>query len=261
MAWTSKLYPGEIFVDHSTHEDLTHPKEYGRGYISTPAGFASIAADFPDEWIVPPSEYQARIQEAEEKGERQSDRALAANLPCKDQAQTNFCFGNAPVHTLEYQRMRQNEEYVELSAASVAAPLSNFRNQGGSGTEAMSRIGEVGILPISIYPLNLVNGSRYFTDENLKIAAKYRHTKWIRIETQAQKFSYLLRRMGIASSGWPWWSHETSDYDVVWFDGEPAVRNRNSWGMDYGHKGFFIIRGSRLNFDECIAPIDAIASV
>lgn len=260
MSFTSKLYPGEIIVDHGTNSDLTHPKEYGRGYIPAPEGFGSIAEDFPDEWLIPESEYQARIQEAEEKGERQSDMALNAGLPCKDQARTNFCFGNAPVHTLEYARMRQNQGYIELSAASVAAPLSDFRNNGGSGTEAMERIGDVGVMPVSVYPLNLVNGRQYFTDENLKIAAKFRHTKWVNLRTKQQKFSYLLRRMGISSSGWPWWEHETADYDVIMLDGEAALRGRNSWAMSYSYKGFFIVRGSRLNFDECIAPIDAIAS-
>lgn len=261
MSFTSKLYPGEIFVDHGTSSDLTHPVNFGRGYAGRPPGYASKASQgLPSHLMVPRSEYQARIQEIEERGLRMSERIIQENIPCKDQNGTNFCFGNAPVHCIEIGRMIQNQTYVDLSAASVAAPLSNFRNNGGSGTEALEYIAENGVMTLDDYPLNVVNGRKYMTDEAKQRALAYRCTEWWELMSVDEMFSYLLRLLGAVSNGWPWWGHETTGVDVVWLDGEAALRGRNSWGMDYGHKGFFIVRGNRLNFDECITPRVVVAS-
>lgn len=253
MSFSSKMYPGEIIVDHSTHSDITHQGEYGRGY-EAPTGFGSVASEFPQALMIPENDVPAMIQEIEERGMRQSERMINAQIPPKDQQQTNYCWGNAPAHAMEWHRMLQGQSYKALSAASVCAPINSFRNQGGSGTDALEYMSEFGINTEEEWPANAID-RRLYTAENKQKAMKNRATQWIRITTKAQLTSYLLRLQGITSVGYPWWSHEVSCVEPIMLDGVVAYRDRNNWGKQFGYNGFFIVRGSRMNFDECIAPL------
>lgn len=262
MAFTSKLYPGEIIVDHATPSDVTHLKEFGRGFMSEKSLFGkhnSPATPFPRELVLSENEIIARVQEAEERGSRLSDMILMKELICKDQKQTNYCWTNAPAHCLEIKRMIQGHAYVDLSAASVAAPINNYRNQGGAGTDAIRYMSDTGIAPVSLWPTNAIN-RRYYTDEMLEESKNYRTTEWWELRTLQEKWSYLMLRQGGCSVGYPWWSHEVSSIEPIVLDGELASRDRNNWGMGYGYKGFMIIRGNRQNFDECIAPAVMVAA-
>lgn len=262
MAFSSKLYPGELIVDHSTNSDVTHVNEYGRGYDSEKSlfgKFGSPASAFPRELLLSDNDIMSIVQETEERGSRLSDLILQANLVSKDQKQTNYCWANAPAHCLEIERMLQGQEYVDLSAASVAAPINNYRNQGGAGTDAIKYMSDIGIAPVSMWPTNAID-RRYYTQAMLERSKLYRTTEWWELRTLQEKFSYLALRRGATSVGYPWWSHEVSSIEPVVLDGELASRDRNNWGMGYSYKGFMIIRGSRMNFDECIAPAVMVAS-
>lgn len=263
MAFTSKLYPGEIFADDRANNDLFFNEEHGRGLmleLKGPEGYGSAAKPFPKEWLIPPSEYQARIQEIEERGLRLSERMLNADLPCKYQERTNYCWINAPTHCIEVLRTCQNQERVILSPASAGAPIKGFRNQGGWGLEGIQFIGENGLVPVEFWPANAID-RRYYTDENKALALHYRQTEWYELINEQECVSFHLRFLGTTSAcGYAWWKHETTRYEPIWLDGELAWRDRNSWGMNYGHKGFFILRGRKKRFDDCVAPVTAIAS-
>lgn len=262
MAFSSKLYPGEMVVDHATNSDVTHLKEYGRGFEpenSLFGKFGSPASPFPKELIMDDNEIISRIQEAEERESRLSDVILRANLPSKDQKQTNYCWAFAPAHCLEIARLLQNQEYIDLSAASVAAPIKGYRNQGGAGTEALAYMSDYGIFPTIMWP-NAAIDRRYYTQEGKQTALSYRTTEWWELGNIRELNSYLMLRRGAASVGYPWWSHEVSVVEPIVLDGVIAHRDRNNYGMGYGYKGFFIVRGSRMQFDECIAPAVMVAS-
>lgn len=262
MAFTSKLYPGEIFVDHGTNNDSLFPGEFGRGLeleLKGPEGYGVAATRFPQSLLIPPSEYESRIQEIEERGNRLSERVLRDNLPCKDQASTLYCWINAPAHCIEISRLLQNQETVILSPASAGAPIKGFRNQGGWGKEGLEYISDYGLVPVDKWPANAID-RRYYTAENRALAMNYRQTEWWEMKTEQECISYLLRLLGATANGYAWWRHETTRYEPIWLDGEIAFRDRNSWSMGYGYKGFFILRGSRKQFDDCVAPAVTIAS-
>lgn len=262
MAFQSKLYPGEIFVDHGTNNDHLFSKEFGRGLmleLKGPEGYGAAATRFPQELLIDPSEYEARIQEIEERGNRLSERVLRDNLPCKDQQSTNYCWINAPTHCVEVNRLLQNQEMVILSPASVGAPIKGYRNQGGWGKEGLEYVSEHGLVPVAKWPANAID-RRYDTAETRSLRMNYRQTEWWELTTEQECASYLLRLQGAVANGYAWWEHETTRYECVWLDGELCFRDRNSWGMGYGHKGFFILRGSRKRFDDCVAPAVVIAS-
>lgn len=260
---TSEIYPGETVFDDSTHEDAHAPPEgFGRGREG-PAGYGAVADPFPAELLIPRGEWQARIQEMEERKTRLSDLIIQAGLPCKNQQQTNYCWINAPTHCTEIVRLLQNQPMVILSPASAGAQIKNYRNQGGYGEEGLQFIVDHGLVPVDKWPANAID-RRYATPENKTLALDYRVTEWMRLQPRNidQLVSMLLRRIPVAI-GLNWWSHEIVAVDAVWLNGTVAIRFRNSWGMDWptaGAGGWSILQGSKMLPDDACGPRVAIAS-
>jgi hypothetical protein len=241
--------------------DELFPKEFGRGLMLSmkgPEGYGVTAKPFPKELLINPSDYPAIIQEHEERGLRLSEQILNAGIPHKDQDQTNYCWGNAPCHTVEINEYKQGQTYVELSPASVCAPIKNYRNQGGWGQEALEYGSENGWAPVSSWPANAID-KRYDTAECRKLRMNHRTTEWWELTNENECASYLLRLQGAVAKGYAWWEHETTGYECVWIDGELCWRDRNSW-KGFGYNGFFLLRGSRKRFDDCVAPAVSLAS-
>lgn len=267
MGFTSELYPGELIYDDSTTEGelmdaapeggrgLELPCDRGDGY-----GYAGAADPFPASLLIPRSEWQARIQEMEERKTRTSDLVEQAGLPCKDQASTNYCWINAPTHCMEVIRVIQGQPMVILSPASAGAEIKNYRNQGGWGKEGLMFIASRGLVPVSMWPANAID-RRYDTPAAWEEAKKYICLEWweARPRNLDEQVSLLLRRIPTAD-GQNHWSHEITGYDVVWLDGAAALRKRNSWGMSYGSRGYFIQQGSKMLADDIVAPRVAVAA-
>ena len=276
MSFTSKLHDGEHFIDDDTDIEsalesyLKVPEGMSKGYRPEMRSggadeyvYGDAAKAFPASLLIPQSEWQARIQEMEERKTRVSDVINLAGFPCKNQQQTNFCWGNAPVHVLEIRRLVQNQEPVILSPASVCAPINGFRNQGGWGKQALEWIVANGAVPVEHWPANAID-RRYYTAENKQLALDYRVDEWweLRPRNLNELMSCLLRRFPIAV-GLNWWSHEVSFIDPMWVNGAPAVRFRNSWGMDWpnaGAAGYSVLQGSRMLPDDAVAPGSALAT-
>lgn len=265
MSFTSQLYPGEAIFDDSTPEHATLPPAgTTRGLMldrrTTPFGQMVGAPPFPQELLIPRGEWQARIQEMEERKSNISSISIAAGLPCKDQDGIPYCWIFGPTHCAEIVRVIQNQPMVELSAASAGALIKNFRAEGGWGEEGLAWLVEHGQVPTSTWPENKLD-RRYATAENKQLALQYRVTEWMELRPRNtdELVSCLLRRIPVAG-GYNWWSHEITNCDAVWLDGDVSIRIRNSWSMSWGDKGFSILRGSKMLADDAVAPHVATAS-
>lgn len=255
------LYKNELVFDDSTPEKAHDaPEGYGKGWPGLdPQGYSAVAdEEFPAEWLIPRNEWQARIEERESRGLQLSQRMIKAGLPCKDQSSTNFCWCNGPVHTVEITRVLQNEPMVILSPASVACPITGFRNVGGWGTQALESIIKNGVVPVDQWPANAIS-KQYFTQANRDLAMKYRVAKWLAPQPRNldQLISLLLRDVPSAVA-YNWWGHEVTAYDAIWENGQIGVRDRNSWGMSYGHLGFFSVQGNKMLPDDIVAPLTTL---
>lgn len=267
MAFSSSMMPGELIITDSTPAYVTAvPKDQSKGLKlprSMPApGERRNATAFPKELLIPRSEWQARIKEIEETKTRLSDIANRRNLPCKDQGQTNYCWINAPTYAMEQLRVAQGQKMVILSAASGGAKIKGFRNVGGWGQEALEFIAENGLVPQDRWPMNAIV-RQYDTDENWKLAKKYRCLEWWSLDpnNDDELISCLLRRWPVAV-GYNWWGHEVTAVDAVWLDGTHAGRIRNSWTMNWptqGAMGYGILQGRKLTPDDAVVPRSARA--
>jgi hypothetical protein len=221
--------------------------------------YEGVATPFPKELLIPRSEWKPRIQEMEETKSRLSDQIRLAKLPHKDQARTNFCWGNAPVHCVEIDRLVANQETVILSPASVCAKIKNYRNVGGWGKEALDYIIKYGIAPVDLWPANAID-PKYDNVESKRHREKYKVVEWFECipRNLDQMVSMLLRRKP-GAAGLNWWSHEVTYCDPMWLDGDIAIRARNSW-EGYGDFGFFTLQGSKMLADDLVFPSTVLAT-
>lgn len=257
---------GLPIIEDDTPDALLFPTNRGRGLeleLRTAAGYAGTADPFPDSLIIPRSEYQARIEEIQANRLDIKSRLTIADLPCKDQGSTNYCWINAPTHCIEIVRVMQNQEKVILSPASAGAQIKNFSNVGGWGLEGLQFISDKGLVPVDRWPANAIS-RQYATAENKQLALNYRTSEWWELEPRNMDhlISVLLRGLPVAV-GYNWWRHEVTAVGVAWVDGEAAPIIRNSWGMNWpnaGAGGYSILRGNRAVPDDAVAARVGIAA-
>jgi len=256
-------YDNLPIINDSTpaHELYPPGMTTGLDLSDRPEGFAysGVAEPFPDELLIPRSDWQGIIQEQKEKRSRIIDLCDDFGIVVKDQQQTNYCWINAPTHCVEIIRGKQGHKYVPLSAASAGAQIKGYRNVGGWGKEGLEFIVANGVTPEAQWPRNAID-SRYATAANKQLALNYRVDEWWEIPPRSldSLVSCVMRGYPVAV-GYNWWSHEVTIVAFDWIDGAIAAIIDNSWGLTWGTKGRGIIQGNKILPDDAVAPRTAKA--
>ena len=231
-----------------------------RDFSHVPVGalpFAS-AAKFP---IIPRSEWPARIQQMQQEKSRLSDLISLERIPCLNQASTNFCHANSPALAIMALRAVQGQSFVLLSPASIAGPVTDFRNEGAFIHDDLRQITQVGCASQDFVPANQID-CRGFKDGWEKNARRHRVTEWWDLgQRDGSMFdrvmTLLLSRVPICVA-YNWWSHAVTLIDPVELSpGAFGVRFRNSWGDAWpnpGADGYALLPEGKGTPDEAYAP-------
>jgi hypothetical protein len=254
-------------IDDKSNRDLLdldgNAPAHGRGriprdYSRVPIG--GLPYSGPPRKIFPRSEWKDRIKDLQKRKIVLSEMARKAGVKTKNQGQTNFCWCNAPVLCVEITRAASGEKYVELSPASVACQINNFRNEGGWGGQAVRHLAEHGASPVKYWPANAINKT-YNNDESQAARMRHRVTEWTELRPQSfdDMMSELLCLRPVAI-GLNYWRHEITAVDpVILADGRFGARIWNSWGDGWGQNGMAILDESHCTPDDAISPLSVVA--
>jgi hypothetical protein len=253
-----------IINDTTPMDKIIHPK-YARGLRLPPVPrggrrYEGTAMPFPQELIIPRSEWQARIQEKNEQKSWMYDLMLSNGVKIKNQKQINYCWIFANTLAAELIRVKQGEIHVPLSPASAGAQITNYRNVGGYGKQALDWGSSRGWYPSSEWPDTAIS-RQYKTAEGDSKAMLYRVDEWWECSPRSydEAVSAILQDFP-CGVGYNWWSHEVLWVKLEWLDGVAWPRIANSWGEEYGENGTAVLQGNRAVPDDCVCPCSTIAA-
>lgn len=273
MPYVSKLPPGCPIIDagaNSADADnmfaprirsaggLQYKGRIPRDWQREPFGRLEFAGPLPAGFAVPRSQWAQIIEYRDAQKARLSDLILrsAPYIPSLSQGSTNYCWANAVITAIETLRELNGQPYIKLSAASVAAPIKNYRNNGGWGGEALAYIVKNGVAPVEFWPANAISAS-YNTPATQAARARFMVSEFYELESGDFGSLASLLLQGIpAAIGLNWWSHEVCALDLVALTGGKfGVVCRNSWGDEYGDgHGLFVLTEAKATPDDCCAP-------
>lgn len=252
----SALPPDEpIIVNGRVYRRGRIPRDYTRHALCSTPG----ASPFPANMMVPENEWLDRCKEKDAAQSWPSDIWRAAGLAPQDQNGTNYCWCNGVTTCARARRAFDNLRPVALSAASMAAKIKNFRNEGGWGAEALEYAIENGWATTTEWPENAIN-RQYDTAATNAVRPKYKVTEWYDMAPRRfdQLVSALLYNIPVAI-GLNWWSHEVAAMAVRYKAGVIVIEILNSWG-DWEDNGFSTLSRSKATADDQCAPVVLTAS-
>lgn len=255
----------EIIIDDSYNSDQdiqsglcgTKPRVSAPGSLS----FAPI----PDLELIPRIEWRERIADLTREGALLSQVSTREGIPTKHQQTTNYCHANSPALVIEILRAVQREPFVSMSPASIAGPITGFRNEGAYIEDDLEQITKVGCASVAFVPPNQIGKSGFKAGWE-QDAAKYRVTEWWDL---GRKDSQMFARcMSVLLGGLPicvaynWWSHAVTLIDpYVDAQGNFGFRFRNSWGANWpkaGANGYALLMEGKGTPDAAYVPRNVV---
>lgn len=208
--------------------------------------------------IVPMEEWPDRIADKERTKSSLRHIWEDSGIGILDQNGYPFCHGFAALMTVLMHRAKQGLPYVELSASSIAAPVTGYRKAGAWIGDDLKQIVNVGVAPLSLIPM-LTYKKADFPPGWEQVAAQYKVTEFTDLRSRdfVQQGSALLQNH-VVSVGQSYWGHAVPQFALRDLNnGRKATdHNRygvdlpNSWGENWGDRGWVTQTGSKKFADD-----------
>lgn len=263
MSIESTVHPGTPIIDETNWRDhVVPPSADGcsqsgympRDYDAQP--FGSVAAGVPQSLMIPRDQWVDRIREKAAKKETLSDLvrgSTSRGWRWLNQAGTNYCWCYAVVHGMMVVWLKMGGNVIRFSPASAAAPIKNYRNNGGWGTQALEYIQRNGIATEQFWPQNAIS-PRYF-DSSRENAALHKIVEGFEIRPRnwEEKISLLLHDIPVPS-GYSWMGHEMCSITAVILpNGRVGCEDLDSYAASNGTPNFKVLSESQGTPDDACA--------
>lgn len=178
--------------------------------------------------------------------------------PCKDQDGLGYCWVYGTTNCAEVARITANLPYIALSPESIGGPLTNWRNQGGWGGDAVQQYLSTGACAnVYMDSANSLSPSRWKSGWEAD-RANFKALLSLDVKSWDEVITLLLLRIPL-TAGYNWWSHEVALYaPTVLSNGQVGLIFRNSWGDSWGDSGFSTLNKSKGTPDDCQAILQMI---
>lgn len=247
--WRTKIGDGkEIFVDGEMRYFAAQPR-------TVPFGGHGFAATFTSKFPrIPRSEWPDRIKEQIRLQARVSDYQ---DFDPYNQNGTNYCWANGPCQSFTTVRRIQGLPLRIISSASVAAPITRYRNNGGWEADAVEYLLKHGGASVETWPNNAIS-SRYDNDESRKERESYLALEALDMENFDDYATAALQTIPCPFA-YNWMRHVMMTCDLVEIErGSYGLRIRNSHGHEgaknkFGFDGYTVYREGRGTPDSGMA--------
>lgn len=206
--------------------------------------------------LIPENEWDERIRQLQTDHATQREFYLEMGLTVLDQAQTNYCWINAPTFCCMANRLMESGQCLRFSPASAGARIKGFKNVGGWGNDGLKWMRQNGVNQQTDWPPNAIN-RQYDTPENREKAKKNIVLEYFVLESWEQSASCILSGIPIAV-GFNWWSHEVTGVGIT--IGEHNLEIANSWGTKWGENGYGLLKGQKKIPDDSVAITSMVAT-
>ncbi len=255
---------GPLIIDDSTPNDLLFRPEFGRG-AEPRDNFPPVTASPPAQMkLIPKSEWSDRIKEKKRLGSTNSAVRRRAGMKHAIQWSMPYCWAHSTTNAVMVRRALDGQEFVPLSAYSVACKLMNFKAKGGWCGYSLEFIKEHGIVPASMWPNNPEQGMSRSLDNptNWGAAKQYLVTNdWVDLDAQHYYYQTLrfeqvatcLLNNEPCALDFNWWGHSVCGLDLEEPEpGDFGIRILNSW-PEWGDDGEAVLRGSKAIPNSAVA--------
>lgn len=204
--------------------------------------------------IIPRSDWDAIINEREERKLTLTDLHAARSIPVLNQGSLPYCWAYGTVGAMMVSYAQQGDHIPQLSATSVAAKIKGYRKQGGWAMEAIEGIERYGVSTFDFWPESSLS-SRHDTAEQRENAKLHKVSPMIGYEElPSGNFDALVSALLYghpATMGLMWWGHLVFGLRPVIIErGSYGVEIMNSWGGRWENGGKAVLREDKATAQE-----------
>lgn len=190
------------------------------------------------------------------------DRGMfGQRIPSRDQDGYGYCWAHSTVSANLLARARDGQPFADLSAFGVAAPIKNFRNQGGNGIDSVEYASAKGIPTSATWPQQSMARSNV-NDAMYADAGRHKNVVYYELDPSDPQYldqflTAVLLNMPVVSD-FNWWGHSVCTARIKQFDPSSPVQGLvttiwNSWSDDWSDAGMGDLKGRRAVPDNAIA--------